>query len=303
MFMKACIRFLIFTLGLFLFTSLSQSEVNLKVIYGDDNREDFYEVEDVEIKKKALSVVALVQKSYLSKRFNYFYSFLRKKYGLKNKLCKTERFFDQSSLAFCSGALVTDQHILTAAHCARYCESTAVVFGYKMRFEGEKIRRIRASHVYFCENVEYESFHTYTDMALLKLDRPVPSFVAEKLDYQKNVENLNPGDPIYMIGHPKGLPVKVTSKASVRSSTDYSFIANLDAYAGNSGSPVFNEETGLIEGVLVSGEKDYVEHPDSKKTCRVSHVCQDDECDGEKVDYILKEVSDVIDHINGTLVN
>ena len=301
--MKACIRFLIFILGLFSFASLSQSEMELKVIYGEDNREEFYEVEDVEIKEKALSVVALVQRSYLYKRSNYFYSFLRKKYGLKNNLCKTERFFDQSSLAFCSGALVTDQHILTAAHCARYCGSTAVVFGYKMRFEGERIRRLKASHVYFCENVEYESFHFYTDMALLKLDRPVPSSIAEKLGYQRHRENLNPSDPIYMIGHPKGLPVKVTSKASVRSSTDYSFIANLDAYGGNSGSPVFHEETGLIEGVLVSGEQDYIEHPDSKKMCRVSHVCQDDECSGEKVDYIPKEVSDVIDHINGTPVN
>ena len=33
-------------------------------------------------------------------------------------------------------------------------------------------------------------------------------------------------------------------------------MANLDTFMGNSGSPVFNKETGLVEGILIEGAED-----------------------------------------------
>jgi hypothetical protein len=36
------------------------------------------------------------------------------------------------------------------------------------------------------------------------------------------------------------------------------FTANLDSYAGNSGSPVFNQKTGRVEGILIQGADDFV---------------------------------------------
>ena len=57
------------------------------------------------------------------------------------------------------------------------------------------------------------------------------------------------------------------------------FVANLDTYGGNSGSAVFNAKTGVIEGILVRGENDYV----YKGNCRVSNVCASDGCRGEDV--------------------
>lgn len=40
------------------------------------------------------------------------------------------------------------------------------------------------------------------------------------------------------------------------------FMASLDAFVGNSGSPVFNKETGLVEGILVEGAEDFKEDPE-----------------------------------------
>jgi hypothetical protein len=55
------------------------------------------------------------------------------------------------------------------------------------------------------------------------------------------------------------------------------FVANLDTYGGNSGSPVFNSTTHDVEDVLVRGENDFVQ----QGGCRVSLVCPNTGCQGE----------------------
>ena len=49
-------------------------------------------------------------------------------------------------------------------------------------------------------------------------------------------------------------------------SADAFFVANLDTYGGNSGSPVFNSDTHEVEGILVRGEADFVQ----QGNCQVS---------------------------------
>jgi hypothetical protein len=55
------------------------------------------------------------------------------------------------------------------------------------------------------------------------------------------------------------------------------FVANLDTYGGNSGSPVFNSNTREVEGVLVRGETDFA----TQGGCQVSLVCPTSGCRGE----------------------
>ncbi len=49
------------------------------------------------------------------------------------------------------------------------------------------------------------------------------------------------------------------------------FVANLDTYGGNSGSPVVDARTYVVEGILVRGEDDFVQNDG----CYVSLVCPD----------------------------
>ena len=66
---------------------------------------------------------------------------------------------------------------------------------------------------------------------------------------------LAEGTEIYIIGHPFGLPMKVAGNARVESIDDNYFRASLDAFRGNSGSPVFRADTHAAIGIYVRGER------------------------------------------------
>jgi len=61
------------------------------------------------------------------------------------------------------------------------------------------------------------------------------------------------------------------------------YLANLDTYGGNSGSPVLSPASGLVEGILVDGQKDYEFF--AEKGCYESRRCRDDgqDCSLERV--------------------
>ncbi|MDD5320391.1 MAG: hemopexin repeat-containing protein [Methylococcales bacterium] len=78
-----------------------------------------------------------------------------------------------------------------------------------------------------------------------------------------------------MIVHPVGLPTKFGGGATVRDNSPSAFfLANLDTYGGNSGSPVFNSSTHEVEGILVRGETDFVQ----QDGCNVSLACPNTGC-------------------------
>jgi V8-like Glu-specific endopeptidase len=120
------------------------------------------------------------------------------------------------------------------------------------------------------------------DYALIRLDRKVVG--RTPLKYRKSGK-IAEGQEIVVIGHPTGLPTKVAGGANVRENhRDVFFNANLDTFGGNSGSAVFNADTGEVEGILVRGEQDY--EYDWSKGCRVVYKCTDDGCRGEDVTRI-----------------
>ena len=66
------------------------------------------------------------------------------------------------------------------------------------------------------------------------------------------------------------------------------FTGDLDTFGGNSGSPVFNKRTGVVEGILVRGQKGYAY--DSEGSCYRVHVvnkiCEGENCKMEDVTRI-----------------
>ena len=103
-----------------------------RVIYGEDNRKDLYDVSPAWV-ELATATVALFDKADV--KFNGDMAFLNlRPYQHRSKrICSTEAFFDQKIGAFCSGALVTGDAVLTAGHCMSYisdCNGTYVVFGF-----------------------------------------------------------------------------------------------------------------------------------------------------------------------------
>lgn len=287
----------------FLFSAsigLSQ-DLHSQVIYGQDDRLDLYEVTDPQLRALADSTVALIRNDRLVEQADSW-KILSLSYREEQELCSEERFAEQYIAARCTGFLVAPNKIATAGHCASTvtdCLSQKFVFGYGLHMQGENITEVSKSEVYSCTRVIGASADpSGLDYSIVELDRPVPNHQPLKLNLTGNIAAQT---PLFVIGHPAGLPTKVAGGARVRTSDDISFLSDLDTYGGNSGSPVFNAETLEVEGILVRGEWDYEYNADN--TCKLSKVCPDGTCSGETSTKVssLKDYLDPVSPIQQVL--
>lgn len=262
-----------------------------RVIYGEDDRLDLYQVTNSRDVQLADSTVALMEADKLTREGTGF-KITAGVFGREFGLCEKEPFFNQPSGAFCSGSLVAPDIIITAGHCIpdeSACKTTRFVFGYAVTKEGEYPNSAIAENVVACKKIiSRKQISTGADFAVIQLDRKITNHQPLKIN---RANDLKSGDEVGVIGHPSGLPVKIAFGASkVRTVNKPGFfMANLDTYGGNSGSAVFNTKTGLIEGILVRGEEDFV----YKNGCRISNVCGANRCRGEDVTKI-SELADQI---------
>lgn len=263
-----------YALTLFL-TSISLNAFGASpIIYGTDNRKDFYEVTDPNYIKLMDSTVALVHQSKIEETVLGITKFKSMPYGKTTNLCIGERYFDQPSTADCSGSLVGEDLILTAGHCIQDqsdCEKTNFVFGYQIRKEGAYPDSVPSHEVYRCSKLIYKKldFSTGEDIALVKLTKTVLNHEILRVNRAAEVTS---GTELILIGYPVGIPEKIDDQGFARENrTEKEFFhAELDAFTGNSGGPVFNKKTGLIEGVLVRGPISYTF--DEKRSCFISRV-------------------------------
>jgi len=246
-----------------------------KSIYGDDNRIDLFNASP-ETFKLADSVVSLweapnVQYDAAAKTF----TLKTEKFGDKMNLCPKERFREQPMGAFCSGSLVGDDLIMTAGHCITdqaSCDGTKIVFGFALKKSGAAAStKMGQADVYTCKKIITRFLggepgsvlpagqKLGPDYALIQLDRKVAGHKPLAIN---RAQNLKKGDKMMVIGHPVGLPLKISAGATVRDASQAGyFVTDLDTFGGNSGSPVFNVETRLIEGILVRGDEDFQSTP------------------------------------------
>lgn len=252
------------------------------LIYGEDDRQDLHEVSDPAVRALAESTAALFRASGVDLSGEPGTAVLSTaEFGRANNLCPDERFRDQPKGASCSGALVGPDLLLTAGHCVRdeaACRATRFVFGFSLAASDADPRRLPAGNVYGCRALVARRVSGGVDYALVRLDRAAAGRVPLRLN---RTGALEPGAGVFVIGHPSGLPIKVAGGASVRAVRDAFFVANLDTYAGNSGSPVFNAETRLMEGILVRGDRDFVF--DEAARCNRSNRVADEGGRGEDV--------------------
>lgn len=277
-------------LALIIFVSPFSWGQKPQVIYGEDNRQEVYEVVRSDVRESADSTVAVVDKAQLLNIGNGKMRLRTAPYGVANNLCKTERFFYEPEAAFCSGFLVGERLIATAAHCVSdsSCRETSFVFGFRMTDKTHARTEMPKSEIYNCQRVVKREYTPEQDYALVWLDRSVRGH--RPLNISQNLPRV--GDPLYIIGHPVGLPTKVALGAKVRSVGENFFVTNTDSYVGNSGSAVFNANTNEVVGILVRGESDFVY--DRVRKCNVSKLCAEDACGGEEVThsfFVLKSTS------------
>jgi len=268
-----------------LLLSATSSYATNKVIYGEDDRLDVYEETNFKLSELALSTAAMIPNSKI-KEHNSYEVILTGSTLEERGMCASERFSQQPTVANCSGFLVGKNKLVTAGHCieGEYdCKNNSWVFDYKVDHptQGEVI--VEKSKVYKCSRIIKQDLDSSNQMdyALIELEEEVTDrkFLKVRKSGAPKV-----GDQLVVIGHPSGLPTKITAGASVRSINDIFLVSDLDTYGGNSGSAVFNASTGVVEGILVRGAQDYTW--DSGQGCRVSNVISQSGGRGEDVTLI-----------------
>ncbi|MCC6137424.1 MAG: trypsin-like peptidase domain-containing protein, partial [Bdellovibrionaceae bacterium] len=243
---------------LFIFSSSS-----LAAIFGIDNRVSLLPESPNNIYGRSTAVAVLSSLIEPDSADGTTYQLLTD--SLEDYLCKDQRFYNMKSLAYaCSGFLVAPDLIVTAGHCMvntgtaeneedMYCDAYGWLFDYQLNKDGSvQTTKIPADKYYRCKKIIFavNKNNPSTDYALVQLDRPV----TDRKPLTLNPDTVKQGQFVSMIGYPMGMPMVRASSASVMLNLEEygSFVTNLDAFDGNSGSAVFNAKNEVI-GILIAG--------------------------------------------------
>lgn len=229
--------------------------------YSTKNLEILIKQADMEKLKKIknnLDTVALLCLKDSLEETNQWANLNVRDYKKTYSLCECERFTNQPIIngKACTCFLVSEDVVATAGHFLRECKNPQhcrVVFGYQMKDYSTPITQIPREQVY--QGVEFINIcdgrdEKTPDWALLRLNRRV---TGQKIVHLYPYA-LTPGQQVYTIGFPVGLPMKFATGARVQDTrNEYLFSADLDVFMGNSGSPVFDMNTHEVVGMAVKG--------------------------------------------------
>lgn len=219
---------------------------------------DWYEIRKANIKKNAGSIAAVCLKSNLVETDNGFFVLETKNYGKTFNLCDIEPFRNQPIAAgkICAGFLVKEDIIATAGSFVNENNVTDLrfVFGFNMLDSVSSETTFARTNIYrgvkivhgICDQNE-------GNFTLVRLDREVACWPTATLSKKE----LSCDQPIYVIGHPLGLPLKY-APASVQAVDGTYFNADLNVYSSSVGSPVFDDETHEVIGIVgQSGHRNF----------------------------------------------
>lgn len=280
---------------------LLHGEARSSVVYGDDDREeqDAYPVGSP-IHTWARASAMQIDRSRVQSAqatelvLGHDGTFAERMRASGRPLCPEEPFQEQPILdGVCSAFLVAPDLVVTAGHCIiapDRCPDVAFVFGAGYDEKGRDPGHVAIADVYPCRDVpKVVAQGVHGDYAVVRLDRPVIGRAPLPL---RRAGMVDDNEQLVLIGNPLGLPTKIAAHGKiVDNAPEHFFRATTDSYAGSSGSAVIGAQSGLVEGILVRGEKDFVKQGE----CWVSRACPFDaaRCRGEDVSRTSEFVAHV----------
>lgn len=211
-------------------------------------------------------------------------------------MCRDQRFSEQPSGASCSGFLVGPDTLVTAGHCIKNlkdCQTKMWVLDFKFneQFKGNNVNLIvETSKTYNCKEVIARKSGLLNDYAVIKLDRPVNGRKPLPIRREGKISKT---DKVYTIGYPLGAPQTLTRGAQITGNlVPQYFELKIDTFMGNSGSPIINEDTGIVEGILVKGGAD----ADFSLfgACYDVNTCDGIFCDSDETAHRITTIKDFI---------
>ena len=272
------------------FEPLQTTRDGSKPVYGSDNRIELVYA-DAAWCHAGASIAAVFNKRQLTYKPDNTWSLENPQQLGDDGWCPGQRFSSQPVGASCTATLIAPDRMVTAAHCISSpsdqhsalptCDNTVFVFDYKSNASGYVNTRFNNQQIFFCKEVLDNNGFADADWRVVKLDRTVDRSPLKLLrEFPDDLQQL----PLTVIGHPLGLPVKAAINGQLRKPVnDKYFLANIDAFEGNSGSPVMirlNTHTAVV-GMIIGGESDYVLNDQAQ--CKVTRACNGVDCQGEQI--------------------
>lgn len=251
-----------------------RSNIEATVIFGVDSRQDYPDFDQRE-QRSADSVVAIISANFVDFG-NLATKRLKTRFEEAGEiLCPDEPFREQPTATGLvgTGFLVRPNIIATSSHfdSATLVSELAFVFGYRKNEAGIMVTSFSFNDIYRGVSV----IDRGEGWALVRLDRNVVGHSVVRLRTEGTVSNDR---RLYVIGHPLGLPLKRAKGEIITNNQGPFFETDLDAYEGNSGSPVFRTgaapegDTDLVEGILINGLGDFI--PDEAGCFRSRRVLE-----------------------------
>ncbi|MCO4794846.1 MAG: trypsin-like peptidase domain-containing protein [Bacteriovoracaceae bacterium] len=293
-----------------------------KAIYGKDGRMDPCQFSSKnEVMKTAQNVAMIVNANQIEKigttthselfRINAktYAEFFRSRMG--KPLCENVPYRNDPVPSFCTAFKIkTDNNeettLLTAGHClkGKNIKDLRIVFSISPENSGyTKSAKTTPNEIIVSKNQILKLDSVTTDESLNRLDvaaiKTDRNWESEGFNLDKEGTLIRENENLMLIGHPLGLEMKIDLGGEVKtvnmssSNKRFYFEANVDAFHGNSGSPMISIDTGDVIGILVSGNGDF--KMDWANNCYSERSYSDDfEVQFEKG----LRIDSILDHIN-----
>jgi V8-like Glu-specific endopeptidase len=231
-------------------------------VYEKDDRLEAVNFHDDDLIELAHSTAALISKdsfkpiSGLAEYLQVFSSTQREEY----ETCQGTRFNRQVAASFCTGFLIAPDVLATAGHCiseVSECENFYWTFGYKYRKATDAKVVVKKKDIFKCTKILKRKYDPVNgiDFAIVKLHKKA---VGKRIFKLRRSGRVATKTQVITMGYPSGTPLKITANAMVLGNRNSKyFVTNLDTFEGNSGSPVIDAQTGLVEGILYEGKEDF----------------------------------------------
>ncbi len=252
-------------------------------IYGDDDRRLVFSNSTSYTKQLSLSIAAKLRSKPKAIGNNKYVISTKPLNEHVNNLCPGEKFEKAETSSNCTAFLVGEDLMVTAGHCINTqeeCDNSTWLFSSEIAADLSHPIVDKADFV-TCKKLinRVKNSFSKNDWAIFKVSkstklRPILKF--------RTAGKINNNAKLSVIGHPSGLPLIITDENKITNNdSEFLFKINSDTFGGNSGSPVFNEETGLVEGILTDGDSDY--RLNKSRGCMEAYKCTAKTCKGENV--------------------
>lgn len=230
-------------------------------LYDNDDRVDFYKLQDAQLKKISQAVAYEIYFDELKGwTFNRYWEILIQPLEAEG-VCRNERFSNQPVMRNdCSGILVGSKKLLLPGNCIteHYCKNDLFYFMFNHHLSSSAPLDVKRDRKNFfkCEKVLKRVFdpQTATSFALIELNKEVEGITPVEFS---DTEDIAANQELIAIGHPAGMPMKIARDAFVADQNKTHFLVSSDIAGSSKGTAIINATTLKLEGMLIGGRPEY----------------------------------------------